>query len=653
MGWKSQINQLNQALIEAWTPRPKVSLADWAEANIYLPATVAAEPGPLRFARTPYLKAIADEIDNEHNTAVVWVAASQVSKTTLLASAALRDVVEGSAPTMLVLSTIGLAEGFSKERFSPMIAASSQLSLYFGNPKARDGRNTLDYKEAINGGFIKLIGANSAAELRSRPIKKLYLDEVSSYPPNKEGDVVNLLKQRQVTFFDATTVLASTPVFKGDRIESEYESTDQRKLFVPCPHCGHFQHLVWAQVRWEPGKPATAAYFCNQCDRPWAEYQRQKAIKDGEWRPTAAPKPGFERCPGFHLNALYSPWLTLETLTAEWLDAQGDRLKLQTFINTKLAEGYQVSEYNDLDPDGFAKRAEAYDLGTVPIGGLVLTAGVDVQADRLVFSVYAWGVGEECWLIDHYQIYGNPLLLPEAEGSPWPGLDIALAADYPHESGSQLKITLSNIDSGYATQDVYRYVLSRQKRFRVRAVDGRSTLKVLVDKAAYPQVDRKGKAKKNGGVQLWPVGVNVAKKILYSRLALTDPGPRYIHFPQKLAPNYYQELTGEQISIKYSRGFPQEVWELKPGRENHALDCFVYALAAAYHLRLDSPQYPWDTVRDTLAHRGEADAQASPTPSPPSSSKPQINKITGKPRGAWIGNQIGKNRRGRGAARRG
>lgn len=644
------------ALNAAWQPQPKLSLEEWAEANIYLPSKVAAEPGPLRFARTPYLRAIAAEIDSEHNTSVVWVAAAQVSKTTLLAAAALRDVVQGSAPTMLVLSTIGLAEGFSKERFQPTISASPNLAEHFGNPKQRDGRNTIDYKEAINGGFIKLIGSNSSAEMRSRPIKKLYLDEVSSYAPNKEGDVVNLLKQRQVTFFDATTVLASTPVFKGDRIEAEYENTDQRKLFVKCPHCEAEQTLVWAQVRWEDKKPSTAVYHCEVCDAPWADYQRQQAVDGGEWRATAEPKPGFERCPGFHLNALYSPWLTLEKLVAEWLDAQGDKLKLQTFQNTKLALGYQVSEYNDIDPDGLAERAEPYALGTVPEGGLLLTAGVDVQGDRLVMSIYAWGVGEECWLVDHYQIYGNPLLPVDVEGSPWPGLDVAIKAEYPHASGKMLRISLTNIDSGFATQEVYRYVLGRQKTCRVRAVDGRSTLRQIVNKPSYPQVTQKGEAKKRGGVSLWPVGVDTAKKVIYSRLALADVGPKYVHFPKSAPPYYYQELTGEQITVKYTRGFPQEVWELKQGRENHALDCFVYALAAAYHLRIDSPQYPWEKLSATLKPEatvaeplGEVEASSPPPPPPPKA----VNKITGKPKGGWLGNTSRINRSGQRSNRRG
>ncbi|MGL6352243.1 MAG: hypothetical protein ACRC2U_20905, partial [Aeromonas sp.] len=71
MVWSKPGQQYLEALKAAWQPQPKLSLEEWAEANIYLPSKVAAEPGALRFARTPYLRAIAAEIDNEHNTAVV------------------------------------------------------------------------------------------------------------------------------------------------------------------------------------------------------------------------------------------------------------------------------------------------------------------------------------------------------------------------------------------------------------------------------------------------------------------------------------------------------------------------------------------------------------------------------------------------------
>lgn len=631
--WLDACAQLDEAIADVWTPIEPQKIYQWALNNIKLPSKAAAEPGPLDFGRTPYALGILDEIEDTKNDAVIWIAGAQVSKTTVLVAAALKDVVVERAPAMLVLSTIGLAESFSKERLQPTIKESPSLLQAFGKSKEKSSENTILYKEALNGGHLILIGSNSSAELRSRPIKKLYLDEVSSYLPNKEGDVVNNLKQRQVTFFDSTTVLASTPVFKGDRIESEYEKTDQRRYFVDCPHCQQSQWLKWEQVKWPKDLPREAVYECEYCQRQWTEGQRHKAIRNGEWQPTATPQPGYEKTPGFHLSAIYSPWMTLAALAIEWMAAQGDRLKLQTFLNSKLAQGFEVAEFNDLDWVYLQSRCDSYQLGTVPAKGLLLTAGVDVQKDRLVVSVYAWGEGEESWLIAHLNIYGNPLLDSKHEESPWQQLDQLMAANYEHESGTLLKIALTNIDSGYATQDVYKYVLSRQRRFKVRAVDGLPGDREPVGPASYPQVDGKGRRNKSG-LALWGVGVNQIKEMIYSRLNLKQPGPGFVHFAAATPETYFKELTGERIEIRYKNGFPYKKWVLKPGHQNHALDCFVYATAAAYHLRVHYPQYPWSELRAAIAQpKGVKDkSKAEPKPTP---RRRRINKITGKPIGEW------------------
>jgi phage terminase large subunit GpA-like protein len=636
---------IKQAIANVWAPRKPQKVVDWAFDNIRLPNKAAAEPGPLDFQRTPYAIGIANEIENPRNNAVVWVAGAQVAKTTLLVSCALKKVCTEQSPALMVLSTISLAEGFSKERLAPIIRTSPTLSAEFGDSKSKDSSNTILYKEGKGGGHLVLIGSNSSAEMRSRPVRDLYLDEVSSYSENKEGDVVELLKQRQVTFFDRTTVLCSTPLFKGDRIESEYLKTDQRKFYVECPHCHEWDWLKWRQVKWDKDQPETARYHCEHCEEEWAEYQRRRAISAGEWKATATPAPGFESTPGFHLSALYSPWLTLAQLATQWMDAQGDRLKLQSFINTKLAEGYEVSEYNDIDPVKIQGRAENYAPGTVPMGGLLLTAGVDVQKDRLVVSVYAWGEGEEAWLIAYLNLYGNPLLEPDMEGSPWPQLDALMDADYIHESGTPLKITLTNVDSGFATQDVYQYVRTRERRFRVRAINGLPGDREIVNPPTYPKIKGHEGTRNKDGLKLWGIGVNRAKKVVYSRINLVAEGARYIHFPRKMPLQFFEELTGEQITIKYKNGFPYEVWELKPGRQNHALDCLVYALAAAYHLRIDEPQYPWETLRkQILSEPLEVEEAQSPQQKRP---KTKRNKFTGKPQGGYFGKQKPTNRRSR------
>lgn len=558
----------------------------------------------------------------------------------MLASA-LYFIVEERAESAFCMSTISLAEGLSKERLSKIINTSPRLIESFGDPKARTSANTISYKEASNGGYIVLIGSNSSAEMRSRPLRCLWLDEVSSYAPNKEGDVVELLQQRQATFFNAVTMLASTPLLVGDRIDGELSKTDYRKFFVPCPHCDHKQFLRWAQFKW-PKKECF--YFCEVCDQPWEDWQRHDAVKKGEWRPTRTPDPGYEKVPGFHLPGLYSPWETGNKLMNRWLKSQGDPLKLQTFLNTKLAEGYQVSELNLVEWETLLERAEDWQEGTVPLGGLVLTAGVDVQKDRLVVVVDAWGQGLERWTILYLEINGDPLMLGRGE-SPWDGLVQILETEFKHDGGKTLKISRCNIDSGNDTDTVYRFVRTHQKDHPVFAVKGLRGNGEIIVPVTYPDLRKDGKRQKKG-IALWGVGVSKAKKHIYSRLKMETFGYGYHHFPL-LNRQFFKELVSEKITEKFVNGFVTEVWELPEGADNHALDCAVYSLAAAYHLRLDKVNYPWAKLRKSLTTEETLEEETSeqPTEQPPQPApsrtfnrprKNNVNPYTKRKPGSWL-----------------
>jgi phage terminase large subunit GpA-like protein len=88
-----------------------------------------------------------------------------------------------------------------------------------------------------------------------------------------------------------------------------------------------------------------------------------------------------------------------------------------------------------------------------PRGGLFLTAGVDVQKDRIEVEVVAWGRGKESWSVDYRVIEGDT-----ARPDVWRKLDAVLARDWPHASGHTLPIRVMCVDAGYATQDVYAWV---------------------------------------------------------------------------------------------------------------------------------------------------------------------------------------------------
>ena len=287
------------------------------------------------------------------------------------------------------------------------------------------------------------------------PVRYLFLDEVDAYPPSAddEGDPVALAEARTRTFsWRRKVFLASTPTIKGlSRIEREYEASDQRRFFVPCPHCGERQWLRFERLRWEKGKPETAAYYCEGCEQPIAEHHKTQMLAAGEWRPATTSADPLTI--GFHLSSLYSPvgWLSWERIAREWEASQTSDEAKRSFINTVLGETW-VETGEAPDWQRLYDRREDYRRGTVPMDGLFLTAGADVQKDRIEVSVWAWGRGLESWLIDHVVIDGGP---ERAEA--WATLTELLGETWPHPSGAFLGLAKLAIDTGYEAPAVYAW----------------------------------------------------------------------------------------------------------------------------------------------------------------------------------------------------
>jgi len=162
---------------------------------------------------------------------------------------------------LAVQPTVELAKRFSRQRIDPLIAESPSLRERVKPARARDAGNTVLSKE-FPAGLLVITGANSAVGLRSMPARYLFLDEVDAYPPSadEEGDPVALAEARTRTFsWRSKVLIGSTPTIHGvSRIEREYEASDRRRYFVPCPRCGAMQWLKFERLRWEQGKPETA-----------------------------------------------------------------------------------------------------------------------------------------------------------------------------------------------------------------------------------------------------------------------------------------------------------------------------------------------------------------------------------------------------------
>ncbi len=493
---------------------------------------------------------------------VVLMTSSQIGKTEVLNNAVGYYIDQDPAPILVVQPTLEMGMAWSKDRLAPMLRDTPALRGKVSDIRTRDSENTILHKR-YKGGHITISGANSPASLASRPIRVVLCDEVDRYPQSAgaEGDPVNLAFKRSTTFWNRKKVLVSSPTVKGiSRIEMAYEESDKRRYYVPCPHCGHYQPLMWGQVHWPRNEAHRAEYECSGCHAAITDADKIKILKEGEWR----AEKEFRGTAGFHLNELYSPWTTFSSIAQGFLEAKKSPETLRTFINTSLAECWEEGG-EVIDDNSLFSRRERYGP-VVPMDAAILTAGIDCQDDRLECEIVAWGEAEESWSMEYKVFHGDP-----ARPDVWNDLDAFLGQTWEHESGVHLRVACACIDTGgHHTSDAYAFVKPRQAR-RIYAVKGSSI-------AGSPLVSRPS-VNNTGQVKLFMIGVDTAKSSVYARMKIEEPGPGYMHFPFHYDEEYFAQLTAEKIVTRFRHGHPYREW-VKTRPRNDALDCRVYAMAA-------------------------------------------------------------------------
>lgn len=635
---QSAAEQLDPIWAEYFKAPARITVTQWAEQYRVLSSKDSAEPGPYRCARTPFARQPQDDL-SAHSPVeeVILMWGAQTSKTTIGSNwmGYIADVNPG--PAMIVQPTIDMAKRYSRQRLTPMIEESPSLKRKVRDNRSRDDANTTLLKE-YPGGQWALAGANSAAGLRSMPVRDLFMDEVDAWPHDVdgEGDPSALAEARQSTFARRKRLKTSTPTTRDfSRIEAEYLASDRCQYWVPCPHCQELQVLEWGAasahgIKWAKDAdgaalPHTAHYVCRFCGAQIAEHHKPGMLAAGQWR---AANPGAKggKVRGYQLSSLYSPlgWLSWAELVQEWATAQhasrqGDPSKLRAFINTRLGETFEESG-DRANEHELRKRAPDIPLRQVLWGLLACTLGVDTQGDRLEAYVWAWGRGLERQLVDRLIIYGDPGL-PEGEpGSPWSTLTDYRRAGMPHASGRSVPISACMIDSGgHHTQAVYDYA-RRHQHAHVYAVKGMSVAgKAVLGKPSDQDVNWRGQKLKRG-VKLWPIGTDTAKAEIYGRLRNTEPGPGYVHISRHHSPDVFEQLTAERLVTRYVKGHARLEWVKPAGKRNEALDCAVYALAAAHFLGIERwRESDWARLERQIQARDLFDqpATAPATPTTP------------------------------------
>ncbi|ABK45078.1 phage terminase GpA [Magnetococcus marinus MC-1] len=588
------------AFLQGLMPDPRLTVSEWADEHRMLSSVASGEPGPWRTDRTPYLQEVMDSLSpSSPIERVVAMFGSQLGKTECGLNWVGYVIHHAPGPMLMVQPTVEMAKRYSKQRVGPLIESSSEIRERVKPARSRDSGNTVLSKE-FPGGILLMTGANSAVGLSSAPIRYLFMDEVDRFPGDAdgEGDPVALAIQRTANFSNRKVLLTSTPTIKGfSRIEAAYAESDQRQFWVPCPECGEFQVLTWAQVKWPHGERKAAYYLCPHCESQLADHQKGWMLENGVWRAAAA---GDGKTAGFHLSSLYSPhgWTSWGDIAVEHGLVHKDPPRLKVWINTKLGETWE-EDADRVDGEGLMERREAWGA-LLPADVAVLTAGVDVQDDRLEIEIVGWGRDEESWSIDYRVLWGDP-----SSPAVWEDLDNLLRHPLGHSRQlPDMTIRAAAIDTGgHHTLKSYAFCRSRQGR-RIWAIKGRGGQGVPI----WP---RKPSTKNKGKVPLFILGVDACKEAILSRLRIEEPGPGFLHFPMQRDGDYFKQLTAESVVTRYHKGRPIREWKKRDSDRNEALDCRVYAMAAlqgliamGFRLNRDVEKLAEHPLKDAIAESG-------------------------------------------------
>lgn len=586
-------------------PEP-IRLSQWAAKHFYLSAESSYVEGA--WQAYPFQTAILDAFGNDDIEVVVVKKSARVGYTKMLVAAIAYFAHHKRRNQAVWQPTDDDADEFVKVELDTMLRDVKAMQDVFPKNRGNDKRDTLSSKVFL-GSRLYIKGGKAARSYRRISVDVAILDELDGFDIDieKEGSPDKLAGKRTEGATYPKHIMGSTPKLKGfSRIEAREQQCDLRFLFqVPCPSCGERHAIQWGGkgarygLKWVNRDPETVAHCCPHCGVLYtqAEYlgvwtQGRWIADDGTWidddarfRNEAGAIIPAPRAVAFHVWTAYSPQATWQQIVRDYLAAKtkadaGDTSELKTFTNTTQGETWE-EEMEETDTDSLVKRAEKYKLRTVPLGGLALTAGVDVQGNRFEIVVWAIGRGEEMWVVDYHVIDANPADELEWEEK----LDPYLQQSFAHAGGQVLGIEAVAIDTGgHFTHQAYNFCRTRARR-KIFAIKGDSRQgQPVKGRSSAQDVNVKGKIMKRG-VRLWMVGADTAKDLIHGRLAVETPGPGYVHFSDELPAEFYQQLTAEVRVLQRTATGEQYRW-VKRRQRNEALDCTVYALFASHVLDL-------------------------------------------------------------------
>ena len=610
---------------KAWTLPPRQTVSEWADAHRIIAKGAGAEPGPWRTRRHPMLREIMDCLsDHSPVQQVSFMKSAQIGATEVLINWTGYVIDRGSDSMIVAQPVKDLARSWAVSKFDPAVLEMPGLLSKLSTD------NTLEKR--FPGGTLWVIWANSSKQLRQRTARYVGMDEVDEYPPNlnDQGPADQQLAARAMSYGDRAKIYrACTPTLAGaSAIAKSHAAGDMCVYVVQCPHCQGEQVLEIERLQ-PNGTFACAVNGCvieeHHKDSMFAERGHGGTAY---WKPTNPDPEPFHR--SFHAWAAYAPpglgpsWQDIADAQAE---AERDPEKKPGFQNLLLGLPYE-GERQAQDADEVAKLAEpGWHLGTVPPGGLILTAGVDFQHDRAEVQVVATGRGQRRMVVDYAVIDMDPTI-PES----YAPLDEYLQGAWKNTRGVDMPITAVALDGGNWTEMVAQFVkrlagtsgsartvktsrgYARQSIYLIRGRNERKSERAVY-RPSKTEVNHRDKTIARS-VGVWGVGTSVLKHMIYGWLSaalvamheasetgqpdgiaarmMRFPGGRGDEVPDPLKPDpgAMQPVYWKGLTCEY---FDEETgyWIKPKGARNEPLDTMAYAVWASL-----APAVKADTIRD-------------------------------------------------------
>nr|WP_052231955.1 terminase gpA endonuclease subunit [Methylobacterium sp. ZNC0032] len=647
-----------EALIAAIAPPEQIDPPTWAERELTVP------DGPRKLdlwsrQLTPFVAEPLSHtsIDSPVNEFCVMKSA-QTGFTTLMIAGIGHTIDIEPCDQMIVQPTDGALTDFNSKKLQIAIDNSEALSRKVAPQTARSGKASTTYEKRYGACSLTLALASSTADLRSKSVRKAWCDEIDEYAEDLDGQgsPFDMIEARQESFLADGSwkrIYVSTPTIKGgSHIERYWEGSDKRKWFVKCPHCrdetGENSEFVFEfgpNFRYDDEWPYRAYYVAPCCGSVVEEHEKRELVRAGRWKAT---DPGPGKMPGYHFNAMSSPFVPWPKIAERAVKAGSDIAKQKTFYNLTLGLPFEMKGDAPDHVRLFERREDGLPRYRVPPAGLLLTAAADVQMRGIWYEITAWAPNGESWTVDAGYCDGDT---SSPDGEAFALLHKAtLGREFDDAFGGKRSLDALGIDSGYRSHVVYSWVRQNQRlhpdtgKDVVLALDGRDGWALpAIGMPKLVDIDLGGHKIKQG-CKLWPVGTWSLKGSIYDDLrkdglksgALRDPDG-YCHFGTWLDMGYFEQITAEYLADEKFRGRSRKVWKVR--RDNHLLDCRVYNKALAEYLGLST------TTADEWAalarYRGlPADvtkrdlfSPPEPTPQPPPAAEADPEPVSGD----WIG----------------